>query len=95
MRFKFDRSRIEYEERVRYFEKRDKPEATSVLISEFYEEEEEKKQQEIAEEIVRAAKVFLLFALEEERDYYVAKMSYYQEKLAECDALICDIMAED
>lgn len=93
--FKFDRSRIEYEERVRFSEKRNKSEATAVLISEFYEEEEEKKQQEIAEEIVRAAKDFLLFALEEERDYYVAKMSYYQEKLAECDALICDIMAED
>ena len=57
--FKFDRSRIEYEDRTRYIEKRNKPESTAVLISEYYEEEEEKKQQEIAEAL--AEKEYLLF----------------------------------
>lgn len=93
--FKFDRSRIEYEERVRFSEKRNKPEATVSLISEFYEEEEEKKQQEIAEELEIAARELMLFELKENRDYFARKVSYYLEMLVESEIRIQQIMDED
>ena len=91
--FKFDRSRIEYEDRTRYIEKRNKPESTAVLISEYYEEEEEKKQQEIAEAL--AEKEYLLFLLKEDREYFAFKVSYYQEMIEKCDAEIRKIMESE